>query len=515
MATFTVMNIRKLHSFYFLIFSTLSYGQSIDGVIKDAETLFLKTKKELVFPNNPITKNEINFFYPIKDTRNVNLLQTELKDWQSKEYRKDIGLVFKANANYNFKDAIEEETNNYVIGRVRAELEWNILKMGFVYNRVKSRRLQNDIEVLKIERLGVEKQLWRRQFRIDYNYVLNKEAIQFFEKFEAFENNYFDVLNKLYYQKLIRREKLIKASNQILVLKSQLKTIKKENEILRDSVSEVFQNLNMLPIVKVELDSILLAKESEKLRFKEDNIKLQHHPMNDLNLSLYVNQNYTYSSSIQKFFPSIGVRFRAPIRFNHRKKIIEGKIKILKAQESDVSAGKYNSSLTYINEYNEKLKDLQNQYKSWQILEERIRILKVLKLELNSTETGILLLDLMEEQFKILENTLQLKRQMYKVVTRLFQLNKSIDFRDFFTPFVFERKMDTQVFCLEQSTKYSLKFQLEFLRAKKIKNITVLSTDKHTQKQLRKEKIAFVTVDSRKGISLDSYIQQEIQRIKI
>ena len=183
-----------------------------------------------------------------------------------------------------------------------------------------------------------------------------------------------------------------------------------------------------------------MAKEFEKTGFNEDNIKLQHHLVNDLNLSLYANQNFIYSTTAQTFFPSVGIRFRAPIRFNHKKKIIETKIKILKAQETDISVGKYNASLTYIKEYNEKLKDLQNQYKSWQVLEERIRILKVLKRELNSSETGLLLLGLMEEQFRILDNTLQLKRQLYKAITRLFQLNKENRFSRFFLLLLYFKK---------------------------------------------------------------------------
>ena len=88
---------------------------------------------------------------------------------------------------------------------------------------------------------------------------MNRETIEFLEKFEAFENDYFDVLNKMYYQKLIKREKIITSSNQILVLKSQIETIKKENEILQDSVSETFKNYKKLPIVKIHLDSIFVG----------------------------------------------------------------------------------------------------------------------------------------------------------------------------------------------------------------------------------------------------------------
>ena len=489
-------------------------GQSLSELVKEAETLFSKTKNILVFPKEQANKNDIDFYHHIKEDRNVKQLQIDLKNWEEKQCKKDIGLVFKATANYNFRDAIEEETSNYIKGSVRAELEWNILKGGFLKNQVKSKILKNDIEILKIESSNTQKELWRRQFRIDYNYILNKETIAFLEKFEAFENDYFDVLNKMYYQKLIKREKIITSSNQILVLKSQIETIKKENEILQDSVSEIFKNYQKLPIVKIRIDSISLAKEFEKIGFKEDNIKLQHHLVNDVNLSLYATQNYNYSTITQRFFPSVGIRFRAPIRFNHKKKIIETKIKILKAQETDISVGKYNASLTYIKEYNEKLKDLQNQYKSWQVLEERIRILKVLKRQLNSSETGLLLLGLMEEQFRVLDNTLQLKRQLYKVITRLFQLNKEIDFQDFFTPFTFQEMTEEQVICMSKSEKYSIDFQLAFLKAKRINNILVLSNEKELQQKLKQEKIAFVKVDQMKGISSEKFIEDEITRIK-
>jgi hypothetical protein len=481
----------------------------------EAQNLFAKTKESLVFPESSTHKNNLRFYYPINDFKNRNLLEQELKKWQSKQYKKDIGLVFKANARYNFRDAIEEDTNNYLKGSVRAELEWNILKMGYVYNRLRSKRLENDIEALKIENSRTQKILWRRQFRIDYNFVLNKEVIQLMSDFLAFENEYFDVLNSMYFQKLIKRERLIEVSNQIAIIKSQQRILTKENEMIKDSVSSQFVNQKKMPLVKIALDSARIVQDFEKNLFKEENVRLQHHPMNDLNLSLYATQNYNYSTNSHKFFPSVGIRFRAPIRFNHRKKIIETKIKILKAQETDKSVGKYNNVITYISTYNEKIRDLQNQYKSWQILEERIRILKILKLELDNAETGLLLLELVEEQFKVLENTIQLKRQLYQTITHLFELNETIQIQDFVIPFEFDQENNEKVFYLQKSKKYSLKFQLAFLRAKKIRNITVLSSDKITQEKLKEEKIAFVIVDAKKGVRLDEYIQKEIQRIKI
>ena len=114
-------------------------GQSLSELVKEAETLFSKTKNTLVFPKELAHKNDIDFYHHIKEDRNVKLLQIDLKNWEEKQYRKDIGLVFKATANYNFRNAIDEEINNYVKGSVRAELEWNILKGGFLKNRVESK----------------------------------------------------------------------------------------------------------------------------------------------------------------------------------------------------------------------------------------------------------------------------------------------------------------------------------------------------------------------------------------
>ncbi len=509
------MTLRNIHIAMFLTLSISGFSQTVDDVINKAEQLFFQTRPALTFPIEPVDKETIQFYYPILNGKNVNLLESELRDWQSKQYKKDIGLVFKTTARYNFRDAIEEDTQNYLKGSIRGELEWNILKMGYVYNRIRSKRLQNEKEVLQIESDRSQKVLWRRQFRIDQNFVLNKEVLALLDGFLEFENEYFDILNTMYFQKLIKRERLIEVSNQIAVIRSQQKVLSKENKILKDSVSVNFLTLEKLPLIRIKLDSAAMSYDIEKMSFKEENVRLQHHPMNDLNLSLYAVQNYNYATNAHRFFPSVGIRFRAPIRFNHRKKIIETKIKILRAQEIDKSVGKYNNSLTYISEYNEKLRDLQNQYKSWQVLEERIRILKILKQELDNAETGLLLLELLEEQFKVLENTIQLKRQLYQVISHLFELNRSIQMQNFVEPFEFAQESNKRVFYLQKSENYSLTFQLAFLKAKKISNVTVLSSDKLLQEQLKKQDITFVMVDEVKGIPLDTYIKQEVQRIKI
>lgn len=487
-------------------------GQSLNQIVTDSEELYQNYSSSLVFPKNNYLHDSLYFKLP--SHKKTNSFMIKLKELESKQYKKDIGLVFKATANYNFRNAFEEFSGGYIRGRIRAEIEWNILKEGYFQNRIKSERKKNEIYILKEEDLRLRKELWRRQFRVDYNFVLNKEIIVLYSNFLKFENEYFDVLNKMYFQKLIKRERLIEVSNQINVIKSQLELVKKENSIIKDSVSHQFKGLNKLPILKIELDSVALLKENNKLLYKEENIKLQHHPINDYNFSVYVNQNYTYSSTTQNIFPSIGLRFRAPIRFNHRKEIIKTKIKILRAQEADFKIGKYNAILTQFQEYNEKIRDLKNQYKVWQVLEERSRIIKLLKLEIEDTEAGLALLNLVEQKFKVLENIIQIKRKMYSNLSKIYEMNTEIDFYDFVSLYKFKEEKSHQIVTLIKSSKYSLEFQLKFLKTKKVHKICVLKDDIEVQTFLKARKINFVLTKYIKDLSTEQLINENLQTIK-
>lgn len=494
MGTFTTMKTNRiLLCILFLTTYNLS-SQSLSGLVKEAEAIFEETRPRLVFPKTAGFLPYQHFYIQLDTVKNVNFWQSELKDIESSQYRKDFGLVFKANAHYNFRNVFDNETNNFNIGRIRAELEWNILKSGYSYNRTKSKRLLNEKQILQYKSLQEERVLMRRQFRIDYTYAINKESIDFFEKFLAFENAYFDYLNKLYFKKYIKRERLIKVSHQISILKSQLIILKQQNKSLKDSVSASFQALDKLPFLQLNIDSLSVSYDNRGLELKKQNVELQHKAINDLNFSFYVQESFNYMKTGHRIFPSVGIRFRAPIRFNHRKKIIETKKKILTAQEIDKSVGKYNRFITQTNGYNEKLKDVQNQHKSWEFVEERIRILSVLKSELENEETGTLLLELMEEEFKILENMLQLKRQLYTTLSHIYEITEVQSLYNFIMPIRFEEFSSQKRFAIQKSTTFSVNFQIEFLKAKGCTEVEVLEGNFEMQKALYKANLKFKKV---------------------
>lgn len=498
----------------FLFISAFLQAQVLDELIVKADSLYDTTKHALNFPEkSTLHKSPFNFY--LRDDNTVNKYQIELKELEAEQYKNDIGLVFKANTNYNFRDAFDEEANSFNKLRVRTELEWNLLKNGFVNNRYKAEQKLNEAQYLRQLDTKYKKQLWRRQFRINYNYISNIEALGLFKSFLKFENEYFDFLHKLYAVKLIKRERLIRVSNHIYILENQIKVLKKENLLLKDSVSKKELHINTLPIFSLNIDSISVAKERYNTICLQENVVLKHKRLSNLNLSVYVNQNFNHSLTKNQYFPSVGIRFRAPIRFNKRAQIIKAKVKLLKAQEKDKKTGQYNRMITYLGGYNEKLKDLQNQHKNWKVVEERIRILKVLKSEFASKETGLLILELVEEQFKILENIIQLKRQLYTVISHLFELHPSENLKDIVKPYAFKKIQVKSKLLFVKSNKYSMNLQFEFMKSKSNYSIQVLQDDFEIQKYLRNKKTPF-TIAKKRGtiITIETLIDEEIKKIR-
>ncbi|WP_348718455.1 hypothetical protein [Tenacibaculum sp. 190130A14a] len=489
-------------------------AQVSDTLLRYADELHQKTSKEQQFPaTNYLAEFPFNFY--IKKKSLVNDYKIKLKELESKQFLQDIGLVFKASTNYNFRDAFDEEQNSFNKFRFRTELEWNILKNGFTHNRTKALQKLNEAEHLKLQNNRVKKQLWRRQFRIDYSYIANKEALLLFNSFLNFENNYFDFLNKLYVQSLIKRERLIEVGNQIHILKNQLIHIQKKNTLLKDSISNNALLIEKLPIFKIRIDSMYLSAQAYNNDFLQENIKLNHRAINDLNLSFYINQNFNHSLTRNQYFPAVGIRFKAPIRFNKRQQIVKTKLQLLAAQERNKNVGQYNRLITHMNSYNEIIKDLQNQYKNWKVVEERIRVFELLKEEYDNFKTGLLILELTEEKFKILENCIQLRRQLCTALAQLFELYPKENLHEILVPYSFEENNQQQPILFTQSDQHNLDFQYEFIKTQQQFYIHVLKQDTEIQLYLRSKKIAFKIVNKAYIKTIEQVINKELKQLAL
>ena len=507
---------RNSYFILFLIFCRLLQAQNqpdaLTASIKDANAILIKADSNLVFPNSSVKIFPFN--YTLKKSNDVNKALIRLKEIQAKELKQDFGLVFKATTNYNFRDVFDEQDNSFNRLRFRTELEWNILKNGLIHNRTKALQKYNDIENLKLQRNAESKQIWKRQFRVDYNYIANKEYLKLFSSFLSFENDYFDILNKLYTENYIKRERIIAVSNQIYVIKNQIETLKKSNELIKDSVSIIAYKFNELPIFSIRLDSLRLTTTQYNNEFLKKNIELKNKPLNDLSLSIYANQNFNYSLNRSQYFPAVGIRFRAPLRFNKRKERIKAQLDLLTAKENDKSSGHYNRIITHTNSYNEKLKDLQNQHKNWQIIEEKIRIFTLLKNELDDPKTGLLILELTEEKFKILENIIQIKKQLYTSIAHLFEMYPKEDLYNMLQPYFFKDYKEQQSVKFTKDSFYSLEFQYQFIITKPQYTIVVEDKDQDVKEFLKKKNLSYSTNLETSTITIARLISDKVKNLQ-
>ncbi len=486
----------------------VSPAQTIDELIIASETLYKETNSKLVFPAE---RSSFRFRpYQALDSTYV-AHEIQLKKLQKEKINDDLGLVFKANAQYNFKDDLDEETNNYTRSRIKTELEWNILRSGFVQNRHKAIQFDNEIAILQQQKNRHDKINWRRQFRIDYTYSINEELISLFQNKLDFLHSYFDILSGLYHQKRVKREDFINISQQILVTEAELENTQTLNHQIIDSVSGYYKN-EKLPILFIKnISRINTSSNVFTDSIQIENIRLKHHWLNNISFSVYTNYNWLQTNMNQRDFASAGLRLRMPLSFKRRRQI--EKIEILRGQaiRLDKQLGTQNAQMTYYNGYREKVRDLKNQYKKWVLVQENKRTLCIIKKELQEQETGLELLKLQIAQFEILENVLRLKMQLYTTIVHLYELSELLEV----VPFQFEQDEEPEVLITSSESGFDIAFQMEFLKAKDIGKVYILAEEEYLKAYWEAAGFTVYILNTQTTqISLHKWIQQEYQLLK-
>ncbi|GGI56174.1 hypothetical protein GCM10011444_04830 [Winogradskyella haliclonae] len=443
-------------------------AQSLDSLLISSEELYRINETYLSLP---VPQNVFKFNNKQPEDSTITDYQIAIKQLEKDAYRKDLGLVFKANAQYNFNDDLDEESNRITRSRLKTELEWNILKEGFLNNKHKAQQKNIEISLLQQKKAQEKRIAWRRQFRIDYTYSINQELLTLFKHKEAFLNRYFDILSVLHYQKLIKREQLIEVGEKITIARKEGEHIKQYNKLIKDSVSSTYiPSILPILIIKKEPYQFQIAMASNRDSLQAALVYNKASWLDNISLSAYANYNWTQSDINTRNFASVGLRLRVPLRFNENESITKAKIRLTNTIDNTHEKGQHNQVVTYFASYREKIRDLHVQHKNWEIVQERKRVLQVLKKELNNPEAGIQLLALQEEQYDILENILILKKQLYTSLSHLYELYGDLKTQ----PFIFKKRPSKDVIILNDKSSFPHTFQKAFLKAHNITSVSVL-----------------------------------------
>lgn len=452
-----------------LTFSGILQSQSLEPIIRGTARLFETSQSDLRFPmaNDSLMLEQITW----TDSTYIDH-QIAYNQLRAEDLKLDLGLAINVRGLYNLRGDFEEDINNYTKSRLRTELEWNIIESGLIENRISAKKLQNTNELLALERHEKQRVEWRRQFRIDYTYSINKELIALMQDKELFLGGYFDLLTQLYQQKYILREELLQTGQQLSKVGQEIELLRKINHRLEDSVSLNTSNVS-LPIVAIDTlpEGALTQRALDSLLFA--GAKFTHHWTNDLEVSLFTNYNWVQTELNNRDFAAVGLRVSVPLRTNRRKELIQTKVEMEKAYYLDQETGNKNQLVTYLDAYREKAGDLRTQYQNWLILEERKRREQLLKDEYGNLDSGLKLLEIQSIQFDILENTLKLKKQLYTAISHLYQLEGSLRL----IPFPFEAQKEERISVGTMDSNFDQARLIQFAQAQQIQTIYWSNTE--------------------------------------
>ena len=124
-------------------------------------------------------------------------------------------------------------------------------------------------------------------------------------------------------------------------------------------------------------------------------------------------------------------------------------------------------------------------------------------------------MELQEEQFKILEKNLQLKRQLYTTIAHVFEVTESSNITTIVEPINFKPSSQVSKISMQLSNVFDLRLQIEFLKAKNYNSIEVLEKDIVIQQALKKANIKFYKVKELTLPELEDVILLELNQMQM
>ena len=429
---------------------------------------------------------------------------------EQKELQNNFGLSFNAAFNHNLGTTFNEENNEFVNTRYKAELEWQLLKNGFFKNKHNAKQLETKAALLALERNQKTIALWRKKFRLSYSYAINEELLELYSIRLKFVDQYFDILTELYSKKLIDREYIIKTGSNIETTKQEIANYKTLNNNIKDSIFPEFISCK-LPFLVLKNNTLLL----NSTRTKKDSLELASIANNykwfeDISLSVYANQNWINATQNNRSYASVGLRLRVPLKRSFNKAKRRNDKHILTQQAASQSLVTQNQALTHYNGYREKLKDLKEQYSAWCIVKERKRKLQLIKSNVSDIQIGIKLMEALLDQFEILKNILHIKRQLYTSLSHLYELNAELQFSEHH----FKEKNNTKVL-VGLSEIFSKTHQIAFLKLKQIQRIYIENITDEFKNQLESEGFQIMkNTNKEECVNLEDWMLYEQNMIK-
>lgn len=308
---------------------SFSQGDSTKRYIDDLYSNWKSTYNKYNYEHNKGKQKDISslFSKQFSDSNRVENFLIELKHLESDYYKGNIGLGFNA-AFLNNPSGGEQDFDNIIYrSRFISDVGWDILRSGYVHNRLKSQIAENESKIASIEDKELKK---NASFAILWNYIIyqfNLQKIQVLNDRMELAQNKIDAVKKLYFLNKVDESELLKHLESIAEIRSMFNIYKEFNEQLELEYQFTSNDTLHLPLIDIKYNKIKERlngqQEDSVVYYMKENINLKNKFIKDISLRTSVRYSYydliTNNPASRDFF-SLGISLGIPINFNRKTK---------------------------------------------------------------------------------------------------------------------------------------------------------------------------------------------------
>ena len=315
-----------------MLLSTNLYFAQVDSTklyINKLYSNWKSTYNKYNFEHKAGSQEDISslFTKQFSDSNRVENFLIELKKLESDYYKGNIGLGFHAGFLNNPSGGEQDFDNIIYRSRFITDVGWDILRSGYVHNRLKSQIADNESRIATIENNELKK---NASFAILWNYIIyqfNLQKIQVLNDRMKLAQDKIDVVKKLYFLNKVDESELLKHLESIAEIRSMFNVYKEFNEQLKIEYQFNDNDTLELPLIDIKYNKIkerLDGQQQDSVAYlMKENIDLKNKFINDISLRTSVRYSYydlvSTNPGSRDFF-SLGVSLGIPINFNRKTK---------------------------------------------------------------------------------------------------------------------------------------------------------------------------------------------------
>ena len=374
----------KRSSILFGVLMTFSvFGQSdslFNLKIQDLQTLFSTAHYDPI----QFTDTNLNVLRTIANSQSsdASVYKSTYLEKKKELLDKDFGLTMTGSYQRNFNPDVADLNDNLVYTRkFQASINWQILKNGYLDNKVDVKLLEDRIEREKLKNESNNQSAYYLE-RFDKTiFVFNKLKIQLLNQRETSLLKQYELIKELVLLKKLPKEDLIRIETRLAEVKSLENVYASYNDYLNFENDSLELNLENLPLIDLDYAKIFETIENQTKTIMGENKYTNYYKWyHQIGLKTYVKYNYyDLINSTNRDYFSAGLNLTIPLPFNTRLKneVAHEKWKYDNEQLAMNRNNLHEDVLNVAYEFRYKLKQFIAFYQKRILIEEKLRIEQV------------------------------------------------------------------------------------------------------------------------------------------